>query len=116
MNSRSLCMARHPIGKQLTRLGELGAHPLAFLIVVVYAALWFVFERGTFDWHAVATLATWLMTLFITRSEHRDNQAVQAKLDEVLKTLGKSNPGLLDLDDREPEEIEQHRHERRSRG
>jgi hypothetical protein len=39
----------------------------AFAIVLVYAGLWLVFQRETFDWHAVATLATWMMTLFITR-------------------------------------------------
>ena len=31
----------------------------------------------TFEWHAVATLATWGMTLVIQRAEHRDTQAIQ---------------------------------------
>ena len=37
------------------------------------------------DWHAVATLATWLMTLVIQRAEHRDTQAIHGKLDELLR-------------------------------
>ena len=73
-------MAEHRIASTLTHLGVLAANPTAFLIVLIYAALWFVFERESFDWHAAATLATWMMTLVIQRSEHRDTQAIHAKL------------------------------------
>jgi low affinity Fe/Cu permease len=49
------------------------------------------------------------MTLFIQRSEHRDTQAIQAKLDELLRTQGDARQGLTRLDDQEPEQIEAHR-------
>jgi hypothetical protein len=65
-------VAEHRIASLLTHLGVLAANPTAFLIVIIYATLWLVFERASFDWHAVATLATWVMTLVIQRSEHRD--------------------------------------------
>lgn len=87
------------------------SRPWAFVIVFLYAAAWVVFERETFDWHAVATLATWLMTLFIQRAEHRDMQATQAKLDELLRAIGNARTDLASLDDAEPEEIEKHRSE-----
>ena len=61
-----------PTGHFLTRLGVYTANPLAFLVLIVYAALWIVFKPETFEWHAVATLATWGMTLVIQRAEHRD--------------------------------------------
>jgi low affinity Fe/Cu permease len=32
------------------------------------------------------TLATWAMTLLIQRTEHRDTQAIHAKLDELLRS------------------------------
>jgi hypothetical protein len=48
-----------------------------------YAVLWFIFDRASFNWHGVATLATWCMTLVIQRGEHRDTQAIHAKLDEL---------------------------------
>ena len=51
-----------------TQLGALAANPIAFFIVCAYGLLWFLFERETFNWHAVATLAIWMMTLFIQRS------------------------------------------------
>jgi low affinity Fe/Cu permease len=98
-----------PIASILTHFGVLIANPTAFLIVLIYAALWFVFERNTFDWHAVATLATWLMTLVIQRSEHRDTQAIHAKLDEVLRALEGAQTGLAKIDDEEPEDIEKYR-------
>ena len=68
----------------LTRLGVMAAHPGAFGILIVYALLWLIFDRDSFDWHASATLIVWFMTLLIQRAEHRDTQALQAKLDELL--------------------------------
>ena len=75
------------MGHFLTRLGVYTANPFAFLVLVAYAALWYVFKPETFEWHAVATLATWGMTLVIQRAEHRDTQAIHAKLDEILHAL-----------------------------
>jgi low affinity Fe/Cu permease len=68
----------------LTQIGVHTAHPFAFLIVSAYGLSWIFFERETFNWHAVATMAIWFMTLFIQRAEYRDTQAIQAKLDELL--------------------------------
>jgi low affinity Fe/Cu permease len=102
-------MAYHRLQEWTTILGTLTASPIAFLVVIVYTALWLAFERETFDWHGVATLATWVMTLFIQRAEHRDTQAIHAKLDELLKAHPKARTELANLDDEEPEEIEEHR-------
>ena len=56
------------IRELLTRLGELAAHPGAFGILIIYALLWFIFDRDTLDWHGVATLSVWFMTLLIQRA------------------------------------------------
>jgi low affinity Fe/Cu permease len=101
-------MEMNPIRRGLTGLGVLAAHPAAFGIVAVYAALWFFFQPDTLDWHAIATLATWLMTMVIQRVVHRDNQALQAKLDELLRVHGEARK-LTKLDQQEPEDIERHR-------
>lgn len=50
-----------------------------------------------------------MMTLFIQRAEHRDTQAIQAKLDELLRAQEGARAELSGLDEREPEEIEAHR-------
>jgi len=97
------------IRHRLTELGTFAAHPSAFLIVAAYTLGWLVFERATFDWHAVATLSTWTMTLFIQRSEHRDTQAIHAKLDELLRSDPRAHTHVAHLDEREPEDIEKYR-------
>jgi hypothetical protein len=61
MDTKSMQLVR----QTLTRIGELAAHPAAFGILLVYATLWFMFDRKSLDWHAFATLATWFMTLII---------------------------------------------------
>ena len=91
----------------LTRLGVLTSHPLSFMVLALFAVAWFVFEPQTFDWHAVATLATLCMTLFIQRAEHRDTQAIHAKLDELLRADARARTDLARLDEKEPEAIEQ---------
>lgn len=103
----------YAIRKTLTQLGVWMAHPAAFLIWAVYVVAWIIIQPHTLDWHGAAALATWLMTLFIQRAEHRDTQAVHAKLDEVLKALGEARTDLREIDDEEPEEIEQRRRDER---
>ena len=93
----------------LTQLGTFTAHPAAFAIGGLYAALWYAFQPGTFDWHAVATLATLFMTLLIQRAEHRDTQAIHAKLDELLHANQTARNSLQKVDQKEPEEIEEQR-------
>jgi low affinity Fe/Cu permease len=90
----------------LTTLGAHVAHPVTLLIVVVYAAAWYHVSPSTFEWHAIATLATWMMTLVIQRSAHRDTQAIHAKLDELLRSHPEARNELAQLDDEEPEDIE----------
>jgi low affinity Fe/Cu permease len=100
-------------GHLLTRLGVYTANPLAFLVLIVYGALWYVYKPETFEWHAVATLATWGMTLVIQRAEHRDTQAIHAKLDEILHALGDARNEITRMDEEEPEEIERRRQQMR---
>ena len=106
-------MARH-FASALTWLGVFMARPTAFAVLVCYVVAWLLLSPRSFDWHAVATVATWLMTLFIQRAEHRDTQAIHAKLDELLRVEGRARSELTELDDEEPEVIEQHRSEERT--
>jgi low affinity Fe/Cu permease len=108
-------MASNPIRRGLTELGVLTSHPAAFVIVGIYAVCWVIFDWESFNWHGVATLATWLMTLFIQRAEYRDTQAIQAKLDELLRANKDARTELAHLDEREAEEIERHRDAAKSR-
>ena len=102
-------MADHPVGKVLTWLGTLAARPAVFLIVVAYAAIWIVIEPETLEMHGIATLIVWTMTLFIQRAEHRDTQALHAKLDELIRAQSGARNEFANLDKKEPEEIEARR-------
>ena len=102
-------MVTHAIRHSLTALGVFTAHPAAFVIVAAYGVLWFIFQPNTFDWHGVATLAVWLMTLLIQRAEHRDTQAIHAKLDELLHPQAGAREEVMKTDRKEPEDIEKSR-------
>jgi low affinity Fe/Cu permease len=47
------------------------------------------------------------MIIFIQHAQHRDTQALQGKLDELLRVHGEAR--LIKLDQKQPEEIEQKR-------
>jgi low affinity Fe/Cu permease len=54
------------------------------------------------------------MTLLIQRAEHRDTQALQAKLDELLHAQRGADNSLTKIDEKEPEDIERHRAQARA--
>jgi low affinity Fe/Cu permease len=82
-----------------TLVGQAAGHPAAFIIVVLYAGAWIVLDGATFDWNAVATLAVFVMTLFIQRANRRDNLALHAKLDELLRVSHAARSELTQLDE-----------------
>jgi low affinity Fe/Cu permease len=92
-----------------TYIGQAAGHPAAFVIVIAYGLLWLTFDQTTFDWNAIATLAVWIMTLFIQRTNRRDSLALHAKLDELLRVDQQARSELVRLDEQEPEAIERHR-------
>ncbi|MBR0800953.1 low affinity iron permease family protein [Bradyrhizobium jicamae] len=90
----------------LTTAGKWLASPWAFAAVGVYTVLWLIFDRASLNWHALATIVTLLMTLSIQRAEHRDTQAIHAKLDELLRVNEDARDNLINIDDKEPEDVE----------
>jgi hypothetical protein len=46
-------------------LSQAMSHPAAFLVVLIYAGLWWFSSPATFGWFAVASLTIWCMTLLI---------------------------------------------------
>jgi low affinity Fe/Cu permease len=100
---------QHALQSFLTSAGTWMARPAAFIGVVIYAVLWLIFDRESFNFHGGIALLTLCMTLFIQRAEHRDTQAMHAKLDELLRTQSDARTGLTKMDDQEPEQIEANR-------
>ena len=97
------------IRSALTKAGVCASHPAAFAVVFGYVVVWLAWNPESFGWAGVATIATWLMTLIIQRAEHRDTQAIHAKLDELLRATANARDELTHLDEEEPEVIVEHR-------
>jgi low affinity Fe/Cu permease len=93
----------------LTWLGVLAARPIAFLVVFVYGVTWALLSPESLNWPGVVALSTWMMTVIIQRAEHRDTQAIHAKLDHLLERIEKADSNLSGLDKMQPEEIEKFR-------
>ena len=98
----------------LTKAGTWMAQPAAFGFVLLYLVLWITFDRESLDFHGAIALITLCMTLLIQRSEHRDTQAIQAKLDELLRAQDGARSDLSQIDEQQPEQIEAHRAEART--
>ena len=97
------------VRKALTQLGVYAAHPASFLFVIAFTAIWYLVESHSLDWHGIATIVTLIIALLVHRATHRDAQAVQAKLDALIRAVPSASDALAAIDDKEPEEIEQHR-------
>jgi len=54
------------------------------------------------------------MTLLIQRAEHRDTQALQAKMDELLHAHARADNAMTKIDEKESEDIVRHRSEARA--
>jgi low affinity Fe/Cu permease len=109
MGSPFPSMGFKPYSQWLTTLGVATARPAAFLVFAAYAVAWLLLDPASLNWHSLATLATWFMTLVIQRAEHRDTQALHAKLDELLRADKIARTELVKIDDEEPEVIEERR-------
>ncbi|WP_347336550.1 MULTISPECIES: low affinity iron permease family protein [Bradyrhizobium] len=107
-----IAMALKEVRSWLTNIGVLAARPAAFVVFLVYAALWMAFGKSL-EWHSLATLVTW-GTLVIQRAEHRDTRAIHAKLDELLKVHADARNSLMNIDDKDAEEVERERAEVRA--
>ncbi len=78
-------------------------------MIVVWAITGPIFQfRDT--WQLVintgTTIVTFLMVFLIQNSQNRDSEAVQVKLDELIRAMKEANNSLLDLEELEEEDID----------
>jgi low affinity Fe/Cu permease len=82
---------------------------LAGLVVVVWALTGPVFGFSD-TWQLVintgTTIVTFLMVFLIQATQNRDGEAVQVKLDEIIRAIGNARNEVLDLEELEEKDLD----------
>ena len=82
---------------------------LAALVIVVWLVSGPIFQFSD-TWQLVintgTTIVTFLMVFLIQATQNRDSEAVQVKLDEIIRAIGNAQNELLDLEELEDEELD----------
>jgi low affinity Fe/Cu permease len=89
--------------------GQPAAFAIAVSIIFVWAVSGPVF-RFSDTWQLVintgTTIVTFLMVFLIQNTQNRDSEAIQVKLDEIIRAIEGADNALLDLEELDEKELD----------
>lgn len=115
-------MPKAPQGSWFVNLAKSTAHwagrpiafGIAFAVIVVWAVCGPIFGFSD-TWQLVintgTTIVTFLMVFLIQNTQNRDTEAMQVKLDELIRTAQGAKNSLLDLEELDQDQLDQIREE-----
>lgn len=102
-----------PFARFARRAARAMGHPVAFLIAVLLIVGWGLtgpIFRFSDTWQLVintgTTIVTFLMVFLIQNTQNRDSEAMQLKLDEMIRAVEGAHNALLDLEELSEDELD----------
>ncbi|HRF80988.1 MAG TPA: low affinity iron permease family protein [Flavobacteriales bacterium] len=102
-----------PFTRFAKRTSTITGRPITFILAVLIILAWAVtgpLFNYSDTWQLVintsTTIITFLMVFLIQNTQNRDTEALQIKLDELIRAMETANNSLLDLEEMDDKELD----------